>query len=113
MNGFEAFWILFPRRIGRLAAMKAYERALKLASADVILEGVERYKANKPEYADWCHPSTWLNQGRWMDEYETPPKKPQLTLVYTEWSCPHVERCSHRSMCESATILGRPERQAS
>jgi hypothetical protein len=32
---------------------------------------------------------------------------------YTIWSCPHVERCSHRSMCESATILGRPERQAS
>lgn len=29
------------------------------------------------------------------------------------WSCPHVDRCSNREQCKSATILGRPVRAAS
>lgn len=65
---FAVFWQRFPRRVGKLDAMKAYRKARKVATADDILAGVDRYIATKPEYADWCHPSTWLNKGRWMDE---------------------------------------------
>lgn len=68
MTDFDVFWQRFPRRVGKLDAVKAYAKARKVASADDILTGVDRYIANKPEYADWCHPSTWLNKGRWMDE---------------------------------------------
>lgn len=72
MTDFLAFWAAYPRRVGKLDAEKAYEKARRRASADEILAGVEIYKRNKPEYADWAHPSTWLNKGRWMDEYEEP-----------------------------------------
>lgn len=51
--------------------MKAYDKARKLATDAEILAGVEQYKKSKPAYADYCHPATWLNQGRWMDEPDT------------------------------------------
>ena len=28
-----------------------------------------------------------------------------------EWACPHLERCANRSMCQQASILGRPVRE--
>jgi hypothetical protein len=73
---FETFWKAYPRRVGKLAAQKAYRRSLVTATAQDILDGVARYIANKPDYADFCHPATWLHQGRWMDEYDEPAAKP-------------------------------------
>lgn len=89
MADFDSFWAAYPRRIGKLDAMKAYGKARTVATADEILAGVELYKRNKPEYADWCHPSTFLNKGRWMDEYDEP--------------APKVERepCRHDPPCNS------------
>ena len=81
---FEVFWQHYPRRVGKLAAAKAYEKARRLASAEDIVAGIERYKRTKPAYADWCHPATYLNQGRWMDEPD-PARAPRL--------CPHTPRC--------------------
>lgn len=69
-TGFDLFWHNFPRKVGKLAAIRSWGKAIKLAKPEEILSAVERYKKGKPAYADWCHPATWLNQGRWMDEYE-------------------------------------------
>lgn len=90
---FAAFWNNYPRRTARLAAQKAYERARRLDSHENIMAGVERYKRNKPEYADWCHPATFLNQGRWMDEDDAPV----VVAVKEHWS----DECSrlHDSSC--------------
>jgi len=66
---FDDFWNAYPRRVGKIAAQKAYAKARRIASAGEILKGVAAYTAHKPEYADWCHPTTFLTQGRWMDEY--------------------------------------------
>ena len=66
---FEGFWAAYPRRVGKLDALKAYAKARTQASAAEILDGVRRYIANKPSYADWAHPGTWLRAGRWMDDY--------------------------------------------
>lgn len=71
MSDFEVFWQAYPRKVGKLAAMKAYAKARKIATAAELLTGIERYKRLKPAYADYCHPATWLNQGRWMDEPDT------------------------------------------
>lgn len=68
---FAAFWAAYPRKVGKIAAEKAYRKALKLAGHDELMDGVARYLKSKPPYADWCHPATWLNQGRWMDESAT------------------------------------------
>lgn len=69
---FDLFWQAYPRKMGKLAAQKAWAKAAKLADPKEIIAGIEPYKAHKPDWQDYCHPATWLNQGRWMDEYEQP-----------------------------------------
>lgn len=70
---FEDFWSAYPRKVGIDAARRAFEKrsvgSLLLAT---MLDAIETQKRS----ADWTrdggkyipHPSTWLNQGRWMDE---------------------------------------------
>jgi hypothetical protein len=92
---FAEFWYRFPRRVGKLAAEAAYKKALKLATHEDIMAGVERYIKAKPSYADWCHPRTFLAQGRWMDELT-----PELSAAkYEAWQCPHQPPCPHRAAC--------------
>lgn len=99
---FVVFWQRYPRKVGKLAAEKAYERARKMGvTQEQIITGVSRYIENKPAYADWAHPATWLNQGRWDDEYE--PVKDGRHLLYggSEWwdECKrlHNGQCNGRS----------------
>ena len=99
---FDQFWKSYPRRVGRLDAIKAYAKARTVASAAEILAGVELYKAHKPEYADWCHPSTWLNKGRWMDEYEAAPPRQVET-------CPHTPECHNKAWCRVVRARERGE----
>ena len=84
MSDFDVFWAAYPRRTAKFAAQKAYARARTVASAAEILAGVEAYKRRKPEYADWCHPATFLNQGRWMDEDDA-PSLPLAPSVSDDW----------------------------
>lgn len=69
-DGFATFWATYPRRIGKGAALKAWKKALKVATADQILAGAETYAqiraGDDPQYT--AHPATWLNQQRWEDE---------------------------------------------
>lgn len=89
---FRRFWEKYPRKTGKLAAQQAYEKARRLASEDEILAGVERYMRTKPDYADWCHPKTFLNQGRWMDEDDAP--------VTTWQKCDHEPTCNSPQWCQ-------------
>lgn len=84
---FAAFWSSYPRRTAKIDAMKSYVKARKLASAEDILAGVERYKQHLPDEVRFiCHPATWLNQGRWMDEEDEPQvRRPHV--------CPHDPPC--------------------
>jgi hypothetical protein len=81
---FDAFWNAYPRRIGKLEAIKAYMKARKLATAEQILAGVEAYRQHKPGWQAWKHPGPWLNAGRFLDEYETRPMPVQVPIEQTE-----------------------------
>lgn len=67
---FERWWNEYPRKIGRLKVQTVYERIVKkgLATEAELLDGLRRYIDAKPITQDWCHPTTWLNQGRWLDK---------------------------------------------
>lgn len=73
-DDFENFWRTYPRRIEKKSAFKAWKTALKSgATAGEITAGAARYakyRAGEPERFT-KHPSTWLNQGCWEDEYST------------------------------------------
>ena len=60
-----------------MAAQKAFLKVRRFVELDVLIAGVERYVRNKPDWQEWVHPATWLNQGRWLDEYENERRKPE------------------------------------
>ena len=81
----EEFWPAVPHKIGKGAARRAYARARGIASKEDIVAGLKIYAC----YEQWrqkrdgdkyrpLHPSTWLNQGRWSDEWQ-PPAQEQST----------------------------------
>src|SRR5688572_4892260 len=42
----------------------------------------------------------WLNRAVARGDVAKAP-----VTQYSPWRCPHVDRCTHRQMCEAATIL--------
>jgi hypothetical protein len=77
---FLAWWDAYPRKVGKLAALRAWERAWArvggpaphqtLQAACVAFAAAS--SGGDPQYLP--HPSTWLNQGRWEDPEPMPAK---------------------------------------
>lgn len=68
-SSFQRFWATYPRREGKGAAEKAWAKALRHATDDLILDGARRYRDDpNRDPAFTAHPSTWLNQKRWEDD---------------------------------------------
>jgi hypothetical protein len=65
---FEDFWNLWPNKVGKPAALKAFVAARKRAGLDAIVEGVFAYIRDKPPDRSWLNPATFLNQNRWEDQ---------------------------------------------
>ncbi len=70
---FQEFWSLYPKKIGKGAAEKAWIKIKPSAELyQVIIDAVMRAKKSK----EWLkesgqyipNPATWLNQSRWEDE---------------------------------------------
>lgn len=69
-DAFETFWQVFPRKVGKAAARKAWAVALRKASVAEIAAGLNAQVASGALDAGGFtpHPATWLNQGRWQDD---------------------------------------------
>lgn len=67
---FDEFWEIYPKRVGRGQAVKAWKAALRKTDADTVLAGVtafaESVAGKDPTFI--AHPSTWLNGERWTDD---------------------------------------------
>jgi len=96
-NGFSQFWASYPKKVAKLDAMKAYEKARRTASADEILAGVHRYTAHMPDELRFvAHAATWLRAGRWMDEYDDKPSHLSATDWTSECQQLHGGTCTKR-----------------
>lgn len=66
---FEDFWAIWPRKVGKKDARKAWDRALKGGTdPNIIIDGARHLAANPPEKQFIKHPSGWINGERWEDE---------------------------------------------
>lgn len=74
---FDEFWAEYPKKVGKIAAKKAFERAIRAASLESLLSAVRRQKCGSQWTRDGGqyipNPATWLNQGRWEDELPEEP----------------------------------------
>lgn len=72
---FETFWKAYPKKVGKEDARKAWKKIRPGQEfADQILKAVINNRANNPQWQREGgrfipNPSTWLNQGRWQDEF--------------------------------------------
>lgn len=65
---FDLFWSAYPIKVGKQAARKAWEKAIKKEKAESIIQGAERYAADPNRHPSFtAHAATWLNAGRWAD----------------------------------------------
>ena len=69
---FDAWYALYPRKVAKGAARKAYAKAIKLASQDVLCAAVTALAGKGTEKQFIPYPATWLNQERWLDEESKP-----------------------------------------
>ena len=86
---FDQFWKLYPRKIGKGQAEKAWAKAVAARDGDPdeILMGLKVATSldwlDMREEGRFCpHPATWLNGKRWLDRIEAEPSEPSLSLSH-------------------------------
>ena len=66
---FDVFWSIYPRKVAKQAALKAWLKAIQVESPDVIIKGAQRYADDPNRHPSYtAHPATWLNAHRWGDD---------------------------------------------
>lgn len=71
---FDRFWRIYPRRVGKGDARKAWAAAIKKgADTRTIIAGAERYAAERAGQDEryTAHAATWIHGERWTDEPAT------------------------------------------
>jgi hypothetical protein len=71
MSSFELFWNLYPRKVSKKKTLSIFLK-IDLKEFDDIVKGVRNLINTNTEIKYIPHPSTWLNQERWKDEYIDP-----------------------------------------
>lgn len=71
-DSFGMFWTVYPRKIAKAAALKAWEKAVKLETGRNITAAANRFAQSQrgKDVKYIPHASTWLNQERWTDDPE-------------------------------------------
>jgi hypothetical protein len=89
---FDLFWEMYPRKEGKGAARKSWK---KIKEPGLTLEKIETALAWQKKTSQWLevdekgfhkfipHPTTYLNQERWMDEPSRLPAPPRAQPMYS------------------------------
>jgi hypothetical protein len=83
---FDEFWSLYPRKIAKAVARKAWQRLTdeqQLMAAKAIDTHCQYWSAKETELEFIPHPATWLNQERWEDELVIEPKKQSKEWMFS------------------------------
>jgi uncharacterized protein YdaU (DUF1376 family) len=66
---FDEFWKIYPLKVGKGAALKAFQKAIRTTDPEMVIRGATRYKLDPNRVEGYtAHASTWLNAQRWLDE---------------------------------------------
>ena len=76
---FISFWKSYPNKVGKDAAWNAWRKRLHaIPEISLLLKILEtqtqsaRWQKDEGQFIP--NPATWINQGRWADETDTPPE---------------------------------------
>lgn len=110
------FWDVFPNKVGKPAAGKAFVKAIKRVDRETMMAGLDRY-VNKTDDRPWCNPSTWLNQDRWADMPATvgrqqPQRRQSEMNLYLDQFITETERRENEQVAESSRASTPAEQHA-
>ena len=72
---FDLFWKVYPLKVGKVSAKKAWDKAVEAEDPDLVILGALQYAQDPNRHPSYtAHPSTWLNAGRWTDD-PLPPRE--------------------------------------
>ena len=78
-NEFDDFWKLYPRKVGKPAALRAWKKALEKKPPGELVKAlsvyVEHHLPSEERYIPY--PATWLNDERW-ESIQPEPKKEEF-----------------------------------
>lgn len=98
IKSFDEFWGAAPRKVGKQHALRAFKKAVKDISPDLLVAGMQSYaeqvkrKGIEPQFIK--HPATWLNGGCWDDEADPEQTTPENFGVAQRWM-PKTEEDFH------------------
>ena len=77
--GFCSFWSLYPKRVGKGEAFKAWSKASCEVLSELVVKAVREQNGylNREGGKFTPLPATWLNQRRWEDEPTMPTSQAQ------------------------------------
>lgn len=72
-ENFARFWGIYPRRVARLDALKAWQQLCPSAQLVTDILAAVAWQIDQPSWTREGgqfipYPASWLRQGRWMDE---------------------------------------------
>jgi hypothetical protein len=109
-NGFSKFWEHYPKRVGKKAALTAWQKAKGKPPIDTILSAISQQIASPNWLKDngqyIPNPATWINQGRWDDDVGVQTSsayQPQPRRV-----CPTCGAWEDKCKCKSAKPQDSP-----
>jgi hypothetical protein len=64
LESFETFWLLYPKKVAKADAIKAWKQAIKKKTADELIALTKAYSESKlPDMTYIPYPASWLNKG--------------------------------------------------
>jgi predicted transcriptional regulator len=85
LESFEMFWKLYPKRIAKADALKAWKQATKKKTADELIALAKAYSESKlPDMTYIPYPASWLNKGLY-EAVEIQENKPLQKLKIGKW----------------------------
>lgn len=74
---FEEFWKVYPKKVGKPAAKRAWAKAVKKSPPEKIIARARRYgEMADPQFTK--NPQGWLNDERWNDDALRPASRPVM-----------------------------------
>lgn len=111
-DGFAEFWKAYPRKVGKGAALKAWGKIkAKSINLQVVLNAIA-WQRNTDQWTKdggqfIPHPSTWLNEQRWLDEEpkQSAPAIPFDRAAYEAKRKADAEAAKERMRQEQAEFM--------
>jgi hypothetical protein len=85
LESFETFWLLYPKKVAKADAVKAWKQVLKKKTADEMIALTKAYSESKlPDMTYIPYPASWLNKGLY-EAVEVEENKPLPKLKIGKW----------------------------